>query len=52
MEKDKSWKRADYPNRKPAWQKHRIKTKPRILSQAERVLKKLDWEKLAKLGKR
>uniref|UniRef100_A0A6H1ZHC2 Uncharacterized protein n=1 Tax=viral metagenome TaxID=1070528 RepID=A0A6H1ZHC2_9ZZZZ len=49
MIKDKSWKKADYPNRKPAWQKHRIKPAP--LAQIQRVFAKLDWEKLSEIGK-
>ncbi len=49
MIKDRSWKKADYPNRKPAWQKNRIKCKEKP-SQIERVLASLDWENLATLG--
>lgn len=25
MQKDRSWKKADYPNRMPSWKKHPIK---------------------------
>jgi len=49
MIKDKSWKKADYPNAKPSWQKHRIKDKKP--TQIERVLASLDYEKLAIIGK-
>jgi len=48
MIKSKSWKKADYPNAKPCWQKH--KTKKNYINIVN-VLNTLDWEKLAKIGK-
>ncbi len=42
MIKDKSWKKADYPNAIPSWRKHPIKLKPKKKTQIERVLAKLD----------
>ncbi len=50
MKKDRSWKKADYDNAKPCWQKNRIKYKKKE-TQLERVLKSLDWDKLATIGK-
>jgi len=55
MIKDKSWKKADYPNAIPSWRKHPIRIKPKPLTkqerQVKRVLAKLDWNKLATIGK-
>lgn len=49
MEKDKSWKKADYPNRIPSWRKHPIKDRKK--TQIERVLASLDYDFLANVGK-
>ena len=50
MLKDKSYKKADYPNAIPCWRKHPIKFKEKR-TQQERVLASLNWEKLGKLLK-
>lgn len=49
MNKSRSWRKADYPNKIPSWRK--IKTRERKKSQVERVLAKLDWNKLNVIGK-
>jgi len=61
MNKDRSWKKADYPNARPGWQKDRaIKEATKRAEalpshkkevQLKRVLASLDWEKLAIIGK-
>lgn len=45
-----TWKNASYPNAIPSWKKHPIKFK-KPKTQVERVLEKLDYNKLAILGK-
>ena len=53
MIKDRSWKKADYPNRIPSWRKHPCKFKPK-LTPMERVFSKMtqaDWDRLAVIGK-
>ncbi|MBU0958624.1 MAG: hypothetical protein KKB31_01635 [Nanoarchaeota archaeon] len=51
MEKDRSWRKADYPNSKPCWQKNRYKVVEKKPTQIERVLASLDYDKLAIIGK-
>ena len=51
MIRDRSWKKADYPNAKPSWQKHRDYKYLNVeTDQIKRVLKMLDYEKLAVIG--
>ncbi|KKK51530.1 hypothetical protein LCGC14_3114000 [marine sediment metagenome] len=51
MEKDKSWKKADYPNRIPEFHKRAQRYKETSEERANRVIKTLDWDKLSKMGK-
>jgi len=51
VEKDRSWRKADYPNSKPCWQKNRYKVVEKKPTQIERVLASLDYDKLAIIGK-
>ena len=50
MEKCRSWKKADYPNRIPTFHKNAQRYE---LSheRVNRILKTMDWEKLGKIGK-
>jgi len=51
MIKDKSWKKADYPNRIPSWHKRAQRYKETQEERFNRVIKNLDYEKLATIGK-
>jgi len=57
MIKDKSYKKANYPNAIPSWRKHpykisrKLKEKEERKQQLKEVLKSLDWGKLATIGK-
>ncbi len=57
MIKDKSWKKANYPNAIPSWRKHpykiskELQRKEEKKQQLKRVLTSLNWEKLAIIGK-
>lgn len=52
MEKDRSWKKADYPNRIPSFHKRVQRYKETTEKRIKRILKTLDYEKLATIGKR
>lgn len=54
MEKDKSWKKADYPNAIPSWHKRSQRYKETTEEMMNRVTKQMtqeEWDKLAIIGK-
>ena len=51
MIKDRSWKKADYPNRIPSFHKRAQRYKETQDERVRRILKSLDYEKLANIGK-
>jgi len=54
MMKDKSWKKADFPNRIPAFHKRAQRYKETTEEMMNRVTKQMtqkDWDKLSKIGK-
>ena len=51
MNKDKSFRKADYPNRIPKWHKEAQRYKETPEERVRRILKTLDYKKLSEVGK-
>ncbi len=51
MIKDRSWRKADYPNRIPAFHKRSQRYKETEEERVRRILKELDYDKLVNIGR-